>query len=226
MHRMTIRRRTILASCLALVVAGAAAEFGLLPRVLPKPATHLKESARKSMSQLEVEGLLARVGKSLDPAVREKLAEAVLTESARAGYDPLFILALVSVESRFRMNASSERGATGLMQLKPSTFAWISAREPDAGGEEAATGEDPVVDVRLAVRYFRWLERKFHSRNEALMAYNAGPKRVQEYRRAGGDYPDRLREYPRRVMKEYRRFVRMANGGRDPQSDVLLARAN
>ena len=223
---MKIQWRTIVGGCLALVVAGAAAEVVLLPRALPKPGEQLKEAPRKTMAQAEMEGLLARVGRSLPPDVRQKLGEAVLAESARAGYDPLFVLALVAVESRFKMGANSERGASGLMQLKPSTFAWISAREPDAGGEDSATGEDPVVDVRLAVRYFKWLEGRFHSRDEALMAYNAGPRRVRDYRRAGGDYPDRLREYPRRVMKEYRRFVRMANGGRDPQTDVLIARAN
>ena len=223
---MRVQRLAILGFCLALVVAGAASEVAFLPRALPKPPERLKESARKVMTQPELEALLARVGKSLDPDLRTKLAEAVLTESARAGLDPLFVLALVAVESRFRMNANSERGAAGLMQLKPSTFAWISAREPDAGGEDSATGEDPVVDVRLAVRYFHWLERRFHSRDEALMAYNAGPRRVQEYKRAGGEFPDRLREYPRRVLKEYRRFVRMQGGGRDPQSDVLLARVN
>ena len=223
---MRIQRRAILGGCLVLVVAGATAEMVLLPRAVPKPAIQLKEAVSKSMPQAELEGLLGRVGKTLPPDIRTRLAEAVLTESARAGYDPLFVLALVAVESRFRMSVSSERGASGLMQLKPSTFAWISAREPDAGGEDSATGEDPVVDVRLAVRYFRWLERRFHSRDEALMAYNAGPRRVQQYKRAGAGFPDRLREYPRRVMKEYRRFVRMANGGRDPQSDVLIARVN
>ena len=108
--------------------------------------------------------------------------------------------------------------------MKPSTFASISAREPDVGGDDYETGQDPVVDVRLAVRYFRWLEHRFRSRNHALMAYNAGPKRLQQYEKAG-EIPDKLREYPRRVMKEYRRFVRMASGGRDPLADVLLARA-
>ena len=223
---MRLQRRAIVGSCLALVVAGAAAEVAFLPRAVPKPAEALKDSPRTTLTQPDLEVLLARVGKSLDSDLRKKLADAVLTESARAGYDPLFVLALVAVESRFRMSASSERGASGLMQLKPSTFAWISAREPDAGGEDSATGEDPVVDVRLAVRYFRWLERRFHSRDEALMAYNAGPRRVRQYKRAGGEFPDRLREYPRRVMKEYRRFVRMANGGRDTQGELLLARVN
>jgi len=102
------------------------------------------------MAQVELEGLLARAARSLEPELRSRLAEAVLLESARAGYDPLFVLALVSVESRFRLTVSSDRGASGLMQLKPSTFAWISAREPDAGGEDSATGEElRSADLRL-----------------------------------------------------------------------------
>ena len=222
---MKVRTRAILGLCLALVIAGASAEVFLLPRALPGSSERLKGKPRPTMTLKELEGLLGKVARTLDPGLRVKLADAVLTEAARAGYDPLFVLALVSVESRFRLNAASERGASGLMQLKPSTFAWISAREPDVGGDDLASGDDPVVDVRLAVRYLRWLERRFHTRDEALMAYNAGPRRLQQYKRVD-EIPERLHEYPRRVMKEYRRFVRIAAGGRDPQSDVLLARAN
>src|SRR2546430_16260678 len=67
-------------------------------------------------------------------------------------YTPLF--------RSFRTHVSSNRGAYGLMQLQPSTFAWTAGREPDIG-DGAAVSEDPVIDVRLAVRYFRWLEKKF-----------------------------------------------------------------
>lgn len=220
---MRLRARAILGVCLALVIAGAAAEVSFLPRPVPKPAAPLKDSGPRVMAQVELEGLLARAARSLEPELRSRLAEAVLLESARAGYDPLFVLALVSVESRFRLTVSSDRGASGLMQLKPSTFAWISAREPDVGGDDYATGEDPVVDVRLAIRYFRWLERRFRSRDEALMAYNAGPKRLKQYKRAD-EIPDSLRAYPRKIRREYERLVKMAAGERDPR--LVLARAN
>ena len=83
--------------------------------------------------------------------------------------------------------------------------------------------EDPVVDVRLAVRYFRWLERRFPRREEALMAYNAGPTRMRHYKRVG--VPRSVRAYPRKVMREYRRFSKMSGGGQDPR-DVILARAD
>jgi soluble lytic murein transglycosylase-like protein len=181
----------------------------------------MKDAVQNAMTQAQMDALLAKVAKSLEPQLRTQLGEAVLSESARSGLDPVFVLSLV--ESRFRISASSERGAYGLMQLKPSTFAWIAGREPDIGGEDGAVSEDPVVDVRLAVRYFKWLEHRFHSRDDALMAYNAGPRRLVQYKKAG-EIPETLRDYPRRVMREYQRFVRIVSGTVEPGS--VLARAN
>lgn len=212
----------VLGICAGFVLAGAAAELVFLPRAVPDTAPLLKDSPPPTvMTQAQMDALLAKVAKQLDPSLRSKLGEAVLTESSRAGLDPLFVLALVAVESRFRVSVSSERGASGLMQLMPSTFAWILGREPDIDGDRAVS-EDPVVDVRLAVRYFKWLEHRFHSRDDALMAYNAGPKRLMQYKKAG-EIPESLREYPRRVMKEHQRFVRLAAGGSD---QTTLAKAN
>ena len=220
----TARTFAIAGICASFVLAGAAAEVVLLPRAVPKLPAPLKDDKPTIMSGPALEALLAKVAKSLDPELRARLAEAVLTESSRGGLDPLFVLSLVAVESRFRISVSSERGAYGLMQLKPSTFAWIAGREPDIGGDDGAVSEDPVVDVRLAVRYFKWLEHRFHTRDEALMAYNAGPRRLLQYKKAG-EIPDSLREYPRRVMKEYQRFVKIVGSAADPQPG-LLARAN
>jgi len=207
-----------------LVIAGAAADVWLLDRPLPAAGRKLKDSPSTTLSQAQLEALLGRVAPALPAEMREKLGEAVLLEANRAGYDPLFVLALVSVESGFRMQATSERGARGLVQMKPSTFAWISAREPDVGGDDYETGQDPVVDVRLAVRYFHWLERRFGSRDDALMAYNAGPKRLREYKLVD-EIPERIKEYPRRVKREYARFVHVLGDGREESGQVLLARA-
>jgi len=221
---MTGRRARVaamVAVCAGVLLLGGAAVVFLAPRAAPILARTFSLSASPRIGQPELEALLQRVAKRLDPALQAKLAEAVLTESERAGYDPLFILALVSVESGFRPHVSSERGAYGLMQLKPSTFAWIAGRNPDLG-DGGAVSEDPVVDVRLAIRYFHWLERRFPRRDEALMAYNAGPGRMRRYKRAG--IPRAVRAYPRKVMREYQRFAKMT-GAQDPR-DVMLARAN
>jgi soluble lytic murein transglycosylase len=207
--------------CAGVLLLGGAAVVFIAPRAAPILARTFSVSSPSRIGQAELEALLQRVAKRLDPALQAKLAEAVVTESERAGYDPLFILALVSVESGFRPHVSSERGAYGLMQLKPSTFAWIAGRNPDLG-DGGAVSEDPVVDVRLAIRYFHWLERRFPRRDEALMAYNAGPGRMRHYKRTG--VPQGVRAYPRKVMREYHRFAKMM-GVQDPR-DVMLARAN
>ncbi len=222
---MTARNATmvaIAAVCGAVLLAAAAGY--VLPSPVPRtgiPPTLDDRSPMPAMSEGDIEALLRRVGPRLDPALRAKLADAVVSEAARAGYDPLFVLALVSVESSFRPHVSSERGAYGLMQLKPSTFAWIAGRNPDIA-DDAAVSEDPVIDVRLAIRYFRWLENRFHRREDALMAYNAGPGRMRHYKRTR--IPASLREYPRRVLREYQRFTRMT-APPDARA-VVLARAN
>jgi soluble lytic murein transglycosylase-like protein len=218
---MKLRMRVILAACGGLVLAGGAAEVWLLPRALPSPDMPLKEKTANTMSPGEMDALLAQVAPALPAAVRGSLGNALLIEAARAGYDPLFLLAVISVESGFRISVSSERGARGLLQLKPSTFEWISAREPDVAGDDPEQGNDPIVDMRLAVRYLRWLESRFHGRDAALMAYNAGPRRYQQYARRG-EIPDSLKDYPRRVMREYTRLVRRAKHRSDGQG-VLLA---
>jgi len=212
-------RIAVVSVCVALAVGGTLA--ALLRFAPPAVRGATAPEASGPVAQSDLEGLLARVARSLDPALRARLAEAVLSESARHGYDPLFILGLVSVESGFRPHVSSERGAYGLMQLQPSTFAWIAGREPDIG-DGAAVSEDPVIDVRLAVRYYRWLERRFPRREDALMAYTAGPRRLRHDKRTR--IPATVRAYPRKVMREYQRFARML--GRAEQSAVILARAD
>jgi soluble lytic murein transglycosylase-like protein len=215
-------RIAIVAVCVGGAVAGTLAVLLRIPPLASTGSRAPGDPPQSSLTQAQMEALLGRVARSLDPSLRAKLADAVLSESARAGYDPLFILGLVSVESSFRTHVSSNRGAYGLMQLQPSTFAWIAGREPDIG-DGAAVSEDPVIDVRLAVRYFRWLQRRFPRREDALMAYNAGPGRLRRYKRVG--IPSAVRAYPRKVMREYHRFARMTGSGQDPRG-VVLARAD
>jgi len=89
------------------------------------------------------------------------------------------------------------------MQLRPSTLRseLQRARLPDWDTS------DPVVNVRGGVRYYQRLLRIFKSQDAALMAYNAGPKRISDYLKKG-HVPERFRAYPRRVRAEVRRLRR------------------
>jgi len=201
-------RVALVATCAAFSGCGIAAELPFQGRGAPAPVAQAAEAPR--FTERHLAAVLARRAPKLDVVLRDRLSDAIHTEAARGGYDPLFVASLVAVESGFRIRAESARGARGLLQLKPSTFAWISAREPDVGGEGLIPGEDPIVDVRLAVRYFHWLDLRFKSRDAALYAYNAGPSRAGRYVRSG-EVPDRVKDYARQVRKEHERLAKLAD---------------
>jgi soluble lytic murein transglycosylase-like protein len=110
--------------------------------------------------------------------LRSHVAEAIAEESERAGFDPLLVLAIISVESEFQEAAVSIVGAKGLMQVRPTTLFFVAERE----GLRLSPREiesDPSLNVRLGVRYLKSMCEQFRGNLDvALMAYNAGPTRI------------------------------------------------
>jgi soluble lytic murein transglycosylase-like protein len=150
----------------------------------------------------QIDDQLAYHAPGLDVDERGRLAGAIVREAQAAQLDPLLVLAVIEVESRFDAEALSGAGAMGLMQL----------REPTLRGELRRHGLegdplDPVDNVRAGVRYLRRLMDAFPGEDQALMAYNAGPNRILGYLRAG-EIPERFHAYPRRVKAVLRRLRR------------------
>lgn len=115
--------------------------------------------------------------------------------AAEAGVDPLLVLAVIQVESRFDRFAVSPRGAVGLMQLLPATAQPLA----EELGLEWTSDDllfDPEVNIRLGARYLRHLVERFDNLDAALAAFHAGPTRIEERlaRRAGFSlgYADRV----------------------------------
>jgi hypothetical protein len=94
-----------------------------------------------------------------------------------ARIDPFLVAALIRQESGFNERAQSPAGAMGLMQLMPGTarrFERVSRRQL----------LNPRTNVKLGVKYFTRLLAHYGNDAElALAAYNAGPERVDEWRR-------------------------------------------
>jgi soluble lytic murein transglycosylase-like protein len=134
---------------------------------------------------------------------RRRIARTLVRESEANGIDPLLVLALIQIESRFDPAALSERGARGLMQLREPTL----LREVEHAGLDWESAADPAVNVQAGIRYLRRLLDAFGGEEVALMAYNAGPNRILAYVRQGA-IPDRFRVYPRKVNAELRRLRR------------------
>jgi membrane-bound lytic murein transglycosylase F len=102
----------------------------------------------------------------------------------RYGFDWRLIAAQIYVESNFRNNATSPVGATGLMQIMPSTAQFL--------GADPGHLIQPEVNIALGVRYDqrmyslwrRQLEKNPTRLAFALASYNAGRGRVlRSYRK-------------------------------------------
>lgn len=120
------------------------------------------------------------------------LAALATAAARRHNLDPDLVLALVQVESAFRPDAISPKGAQGLTQLMPAT-----ARE--LGVKDAM---DPEQNLDGGARYLRQLLTRYGGDvKRALAAYNAGPGAVDRHQ---GVPPFReTRQYVRRVLGKY-----------------------
>lgn len=120
------------------------------------------------------------------------LEKGILEVAARHGVDPALVAAVIRVESGFRADAVSPKGALGLMQVMPDTAALL-------GFSEAT---DPHTNLEVGTRYLAILLDQFGGDVElALAAYNAGPGAV---RRWGTVPPFReTRAFVRQVSSAY-----------------------
>jgi soluble lytic murein transglycosylase-like protein len=111
----------------------------------------------------------------------------------RYGLDPHLVEILISVESGFRADAISSRGAVGLMQVLPTTALDMNIANPF----------DPVENLHAGCRYLSRLLRTYKGDlSLALAAYNAGPGAVDRY---GGIPPfPETQDYVKKILKRYR----------------------
>ena len=186
------------------------ASLGEVPHLLPRIETFISAACGgptpcPSPERLRwlsaLEKLLAKRMPALPASDRTRLADVIYDEAKAASLDPVFILAVIAVESGFDHVAQSQRGARGLMQLRPSTLRREAERSQLDGDLE-----DPVLNVRAGVRYYTRLIRAFGSPDLALMAYNAGPNRILKYLEEKDGIPERFHVYPKRVKREVARL--------------------
>ena len=114
---------------------------------------------------------------------------------------PELLAAVIYQESKFDADARSASGAIGLMQLLPDTAKGIAAR---TGGSRFRVSDlyDPEINVRYGAWYLRHLLRKYGDERTALAAYNAGQRRVDEWRARGvGIQFEETRHYVVRVAE-------------------------
>ena len=109
---------------------------------------------------------------SAAPTLQDLIAEA----SRRFGVPVSWIAEVMQVESRARANALSPKGAIGLMQVMPQTYADMRARYG-----LGANPWNPRDNVLAGTAYMRLLYDRYGAPG-FLVAYNAGPGRWDDYR--------------------------------------------
>lgn len=120
--------------------------------------------------------------------------KALATAAARRhGLDPALVLAVVQVESGFRTEAVSPKGARGLMQLMPATAAGLGVTDAFDAHQNLDGGARHLAG--LLARYDGDLRK-------ALAAYNAGEGAVARHR--GVPPYSETRAYVRSVLGRYK----------------------
>lgn len=120
------------------------------------------------------------------------IAAYVAEASQRFGIPEAWIYAVMRVESAGDSSATSVKGAMGLMQVMPATYADLRARYGFG-----ANAYDPRDNVLAGTAYLREMYDRYGSPG-FLAAYNAGPGRYEESL-AGRPLPLETRAYLARL---------------------------
>lgn len=96
----------------------------------------------------------------------------ILKSTIGTQVSPALVLAVIGVESAGRIEAVSNKGARGLMQLMPATADRFGVADP----------ANPAQNIRGGVAYLDWLMSEF-DRDPVLVlaAYNAGENAVRKH---------------------------------------------
>lgn len=156
-RRGILGSRSVWAGLLSLVLLTLLAESTRLEASNANPPVRRAERVASAMAKCPV-----------PKAFRTAFARA----AAKTGVPLSLLVATAYEESRMNPGARSAAGATGLLQVMPSTARALRL-----------DGEDPAANVVAGARYLRQMLDRFGSVELALSAYNAGPTAVE---RAGG----------------------------------------
>lgn len=94
---------------------------------------------------------------------------------------------LVEIESGWRQNARSYRGARGIMQLMPRTARGLRVNY-----------RDPRQNIEGGMRYLRILYDQFRRWDLALAAYHSGPRNVIRF----NGVPPKSKKYVARILRK------------------------
>lgn len=148
--------------------------------------------------------------------------------SNQSKLDPFLVSAIIRVESNFKSDKISPKGAIGLMQLMPDTTEWIlnvSGSSVDISNRMTT----PDVNIQVGTWYISSLQKQFEQKIAKMeyeedrialvaAAYNAGPGNVSRWLENGtwdGSFAElayvpfgETRHYVQRIIYYYKKHER------------------
>jgi soluble lytic murein transglycosylase-like protein len=142
----------------------------------PAPAVEMPEAVTIGMASTRMEAAERAV------AISPREDDALLAEIGRRyRVDPRLLAAMVHAESRGRLNAVSNKGALGVMQVMPATARSLGVADP------GALLRDRELALSTGALYLKILQARLGNSVPLIVAaYNAGPGAVLK---AGGRIP-------------------------------------
>ena len=122
---------------------------------------------------------MKREGATIRTDKLRSIATMVYNEAADYSVDYRLVLAIMKVESNFRHDAVSSKGARGLLQVKPSLAKFI-ANDIGIQWRGPKTLDEPDKNIKIGVHLFSALVNDFDNISMALDAYHVGPTRLKE----------------------------------------------
>ena len=138
--------------------------------------------------------------------------------------DPIYVAAVIAVESRFVPDAQSNVGAKGLMQLMPGTAKDVLAKNADILGSSIRL-YDPRANIFLGINYLKELDARYKgNKTLALAAYNWGPGNVDASLKGHRKIPSSVQNYAKMVLdrsKSWQKHFSRANENAERLEDAL-----
>jgi len=153
----------------------------------PEPAPAVDPDAKRHAALAEFMAKRYKVSQD----VTLQFVQIAHAEAKRVNLDPLLIMAIIAIESRYNPIAESEVGAKGLMQIMPKYHADKLA---EFGGEKAVF--DPESNIRVGTRILKEYLGWTGNMGIALQMY-------------AGALADENDTYTKRVMNEKYRLQRV-----------------
>ena len=153
--------------------------------------------------RIMVAEVMDRLAPDLAHPLRRDILGAIQFVAREYRIDPLLLLSVIEVESRFDPLARSNRGALGLMQVRPFVAEAVATRHeiPYSG---PTTLLDPTPNIQLGALYLTELTDRLGDVGRALSAYNLGPARLLDLEAEVGRAQT---SYARKVLHTYRSII-------------------